>query len=160
MVQCEELELTLEAIADGTRHATAAERDHLAGCDRCRARLELARSIESVLVTREIAIPPPAFTADVMARVGTELWQVERMVDIGFNLALAIGTLVVVASGAGLAWSLGFFTITIDPDAIDLAVRSLFTPRLGTQVQTAAIAAMLLVMTLGLWWWVESDSAM
>ena len=51
-----------------------------------------------------------------MARVGQEKWKTERVVDIGFNLAIAAGVLVILAGGAGLAWSLGFFTITIDVD--------------------------------------------
>ena len=46
-----------------------------------------------------------------MARIGQEKWQTERVVDIGFNLAIAAGVLVILAGGAGLAWSLGFFTI-------------------------------------------------
>ena len=67
---------------------------------------------------REMAVPPATFTAAVMARVGQERWKTERAIDLGFNLAIAAGVLVILAGGAGLAWSLGLLTITIDVEAI------------------------------------------
>ena len=53
-----------------------------------------------------------------MARVNREQWKAERIVDLGFNLAVAAGVLVMVAGGFGAAWSLGLFTITIDAAAL------------------------------------------
>ena len=94
-----------------------------------------------------------------MARVVQERWKAERAIDLGFNLAIAAGILVIVAAGAGLAWSLGFLTVTIDVDAICPArsTRSA-TGRLLSQVQTVAMSAVLLTMALVLWWWAEAAS--
>lgn len=63
------------------------------------------------------------------------------------------------AGGVGLAWSLGFLTITIDFDAVVEAARTELGGRLVSQVQTVAMAAVLLTMALALWWWTEADSS-
>ena len=52
-------------------------------------------------------MPPPGQPLRLMARIGQERWQTERVVDMGFNLAVAGGVLVILAGGFGLAWSLG-----------------------------------------------------
>ncbi len=63
------------------------------------------------------------------------------------------------AGGAGLAWSLGFLTITIDFAALLDAAGTEFGGRLLSQLQTIAMAAVLLTMALVLWWWAETDSS-
>jgi len=90
--------------------------------------------------------------------VGREKWQTERAIDLGFNLAIAAGVLVIVAAGAGLAWSLGLLSITIDLDAIVRSLDAGATGRLLSQVQTVAMSAVLLTMALVLWWWAEAAS--
>jgi hypothetical protein len=95
-----------------------------------------------------------------MARVGRDRWQAERVIDLGFNLALAAGVMFILAGGAGLAWSLGFLTITIDVDAILQAVGNQLADRVVSQAQTVVMAAALLTMALGLWWWAEVDSSL
>ena len=154
---CHELEPLIEAIADGSHEPGAQEAAHLASCDVCAARLARARSIESLLSMRDTPSPSATFTATVMARVGEERWKTERFVDLGFNLAIAAGVLVILVGGAGLAWSLGLLTITID---LDTALRALdnndVTGRFLSQVQTFVIAAVVLTMALGLWWWAEA----
>src|SRR6188508_1974514 len=115
---CDDLEPLIEAIADGSHLPAAADAAHVASCARCNADVERARSIESFLAMREVASPSASFTATVMTHVGREKWQTERVIDLGFNLAIAAGLAVIVAGAAGLAWSLGFLTITIDTDTI------------------------------------------
>ena len=105
---------------------------------------------------REVAAPSSSFTGAVMARVGQERWKTERVVDLGFNLAIAAGILVILAAGSGLAWSLGLVSVTIDLDAIWQAFGADVTGRVLSQVQTIAMAAVLLTMTLVLWWWAET----
>ena len=153
---CDELEPLIEAIADGTMEPPPEQRAHLASCDRCAARLERARAIEQWLTLREIAAPAPDFTQQVMAHVGKEKWQTERVIDLGFNLAMAAGVFVILAGGIGLAWSLGLLTITIDVAAIVDALGAEFTGRVLGQVQTIGLAAVLLTMALVLWWWAEA----
>jgi anti-sigma factor RsiW len=156
-VTCHDLEPVIEAIADGSHQPDAEEAAHLAACPACAARLEHARAIESLLALRDTPSPSASFTAAVMTRVGEERWQTERFVDLGFNLAIAAGVLVILVGGAGLAWSLGLLTITIDLDAVLRALDTNdATGRFLSQVQTFVIAAVVLTMALGLWWWAEA----
>ena len=153
---CNHLEPLIEAIADGSYEPGAEDAQHLASCALCSSRLARARAIESLLGMREIAAPSSSFTGAVMARVGQERWKTERVVDLGFNLAIAAGVLVILAAGGGLAWSLGLVSVTIDLDAIWQAFGADVTGRVLSQMQTIAMAAVLLTMTLGLWWWAET----
>lgn len=156
-MRCDHLEPLIEAIADGTLEPGADDRLHLESCALCRSRLAGARSIERLLASREAIVPAAPFTAGVIALVGRARWQTERVFDLGFNLAIAAGLLLILAGGAGLAWSLGFLTITIDFAALIDAAGSEFGGRVLSQVQTVALAAMLLTMALALWWWAESE---
>lgn len=155
-MRCEDLEPLIEAIADGSQVPDAGMAAHLASCALCTSRLAGARAIENLLQVREVASPPASFTAAVMARVGHERWKTERAVDIGFNLLMAAGVLVILAGAAGLAWSLGFLSVTIDVDAIWQAIGSDITGRVVSEVQTVVMAAALLTMALVLWWWAEA----
>jgi len=156
-VRCDHLEPLIEAIADGSYQPGAADAQHLAACGVCAARLADARAIDGLLAMREVAVPPPAFTATVMARLGQERWKTERVIDLGFNLAIAAGILVILAGGAGLAWSLGLVRVSIDLQAIWEALGSFdVTSRFLSQVQTIAMASALLTMALVLWWWAET----
>jgi hypothetical protein len=155
-MRCDDLEPLIEAIADGTFEPSPDDRAHLSSCQLCAARLEQARRIEQWLSAREAPAPPPSFTAMVMARIGQEKWQAERVVDIGFNLAIAAAVLLILAGGAGAAWSLGFFTITVDTEALLRAAVSQVEGRVINEVQTVLIAAVVLTMALALWWWAEA----
>ena len=154
---CDRLEPLIEGFADGTLTPSAEDLAHLGGCPACAARLGLARSIEHWLAARPEVQPPAAFTSAVLARVGHEQWEAERVVDLGFNLAVAAGLLIVIAGAAGLAWSLGSLTITVDLDALRDVASTVLAERVRSQVQTIGLAAALLTMTLGLWWWAEAD---
>jgi hypothetical protein len=155
---CDDLDPIIEAIADGSYELAGDEAAHLASCPLCSIRLERARAIESWLMTREAAAPSATFSAGVMARVGHEQWRTERVVDLGFNLAMAAGILVILAGGAGLAWSLGFLSITIDVEAIVRALDTPVTNRVLSEVQTLVMAAGVLTLALVLWWWAETAS--
>jgi anti-sigma factor RsiW len=157
-VRCEEFEPLIEAIADGSHQPDAAQAEHLASCARCPVRLASARAIEDLLRIRSVDLPSANFTAAVLARVGHERWQTERAIDLGFNLAIAAGLMVIIAGGAGLAWSLGLLTIAIDVDALWQALGADVTGRVLTQVQTFVMAAGLLTTALVLWWWAEAAS--
>ena len=155
-MRCDALEPLIEAIADGTLEPSADDRAHLASCAVCRVRLENAQRIEQWLSSREMPQPPASFTAAVMARIGEEKWRTERAVDIGFNLAIAAAVLMILAGATGAAWSLGFFTISIDLDALMRAALSQVEGRVINQVQSVIVAAVVLTMALVLWWWAEA----
>lgn len=154
-MRCNDLDPLIEAIADGTIDPSPEDAAHLSSCPVCSGRLAEARRIEQWLSAREMPQPAPAFTASVMARIGEEKWKLERAVDIGFNVFIAAGVLIIVAFGAGLAWSLGFLTVNIDAAALLLAAVSQVEGPVITQLQTTAIAAGILTMALVLWWWAE-----
>ncbi len=155
-MRCDRLDPLLEAIADGSFGPDAEDALHLESCAVCSARLAQARAIDHLLAMREVATPSSSFTGAVMARVGDERWKTERVVDLGFNLAIAAGVLVILAAGAGLGWSLGLVSITLDLEALWRAVGADLTGRVLSQVQTIAMAAVLLTSTLVLWWWAEA----
>lgn len=155
---CQDLDQQWEALADGSAALSTEERAHLEGCARCQRRLEEAHAIERLLDSRETPVVPPHFTAAVMARIGEQRWRTERVVDIGFNLALLAGAAIILAGAVGLGWSLGVLTIRIDLDTILAVLNSALAPRLASQAQTVALAAGLLTMALALWWWAEADS--
>ncbi len=153
------LDADIEALADGSLAVDAEARAHLDACPPCAARLEEARAIEALLASRAITPPPPGFTVRVMARVSRERWQVEQVVDIGFNLAVAAGLLLIVGGAAGLAWSAGLFTFDLDWRPLTTVASFSWIDRMVSQAQTVATAAILLTMALGLWWWAEADSS-
>lgn len=157
-MRCDHLEPLIESIADGSYEPGAEDAQHLASCALCAARLAKARAIEHLLAMRDVATPSSSFTGAVMARVGQERWKTERVVDLGFNLAMAAGILVIIAAGSGLAWSLGLVSVTIDLEAIWQVIGADIAGRVLSQVQTIAMAAVLLTMTLVLWWWAEMAS--
>ncbi len=154
-MRCDELEPLIEGIADGTIAPSAQDEAHLSSCAVCSARIAEARRIEQWLSAREMPQPGPSFTATVMARIGEENWKTERAVDIGFNVFIAAGVLVIVMFGAALALSLGFFSVPIDTEALIGAAVSQVEGRVISQLQTTAIAAVILTMALVLWWWAE-----
>ena len=158
-MNCHDLDALIESIADGSHTPEAAEAAHLASCATCRARLDEARAIEQLLATREVVAPPASFTSTVMARVGQERWKTERAIDLGFNLAIAAGVLLILTGAAGVAWSFGLLTISVDIEALWQELGSDVAGRFLSQVQAVAMAAVLLTMALGLWWWAEGDTA-
>jgi anti-sigma factor RsiW len=157
-MRCEEIEPIVEAIADGTAKADGAASEHLSTCAFCAARVAQAREIDRFLASRDTPQPPGGFTSMVMARIATERWRSERFVDLGFNLAIAAGVIVILASAAGTAWSLGMLTIRVDLDAIANALAPDLTSRVLSQAQTVGLAAGVLTMALVLWWWAETES--
>jgi anti-sigma factor RsiW len=158
-MDCHEIDSRLEAFADGTLAPGQAASAHLESCPNCSAGLARARAIHDLLVSRELPVPSTSFTAGVMARVGRERWQAERVIDIGFNLAVAAGILFILIGGAGLAWSLGLLTITVDLNAVVQGSASDLASRVVSQAQTVAMAAVLLTGALGLWWLAGLESS-
>lgn len=157
---CEELEPLLERLVDGDTALSDAAKTHFESCASCHSRRELARNIDGLLAVRDVAVAPTTFTAAVMARAGRERWQVEQVVDLGFNLAIAAGVLFILAGAAGLAWSLGFLRVTADIEVLLSLTRTQLSIGIAaSQLQSFVLAAVILTITLVLWWWVEADSA-
>lgn len=151
---CHDIDDLIEALADAEPVPADVEA-HVASCAQCRARVELARAMDRLLLVREVPAPPEAFTLQVMRRVRQERWRVEQVVDAGFNLAIAAGLIVVVGGVTGLLWSLGWFSIDVTALSAAVVAVAPWTTRLASEAQTLALAAALLSSALALWWWVE-----
>jgi hypothetical protein len=158
-VTCLQLDELIEAIAEGDRPPAAVDA-HIATCPRCTASLALARALDRTLDAREAPAAPPGFTARVMQRVGQERWRTEQIVDIGFNITIAIGVGLIAVGGLALAYSFGWLTVdrpTIE--ALGAAVQP-WLSRLADDLRTVVLAALLLTSALALWWWVEGESSL
>ena len=156
---CLQLDELIEAIAEGERPSAEVEA-HMATCRRCTASLTLARALDRTLTAREVPVPPQGFTARVMQQVGQERWRTEQIVDIGFNIAIAIGVGLITVGAVALAFSFGWLTVdrpTIE--ALGTAVQP-WLSRLADDLRTVVLAAMLLTSALALWWWVEGESSL
>jgi hypothetical protein len=107
---------------------------------------------------RERATPaaPPGFTSAVMTRVRQERWQTERYWDLGFNIAVAGGLLLIAVGVLGLIYISGLSVVGRDAmlllaDAIATAADE------AAPVVPAYMGAFALTSTaLGLWWYVEN----
>lgn len=153
-MRCDDLDEVIEALVED-EPVPADMEAHVATCARCRARVELARAMGRLLLTREVPAPPEAFTLQVMRRVSLERWRVEQVVDAGFNLAIAAGLLVAAGGVTGLLWSLGWFSIDVTALLAAGPAVAPWTTRLASEAQTLGLAAVLLSSALALWWWVE-----
>jgi hypothetical protein len=98
---------------------------------------------------------PPGFTAGVMSRVRQERWRSERYWDLGFNIALAGGLLLVVVGVLGLVYLSGLSVV--GEDAVLLIVQGVTaaTDELAPVLPTYLGAFALTGTALGLWWFVE-----
>ena len=156
-MRCEDLDDLIEALADGAPVPPDAG-PHVARCAACQARVELARAVDRLLLAREVPRPPDAFTAHVMRLVHQERWRVEQFVDVGFNVAMAAGLLIVLGGVSGLLWSLGWFSLDVATVTAAVNTFAPWTNELASQAQTLIIGALLLSSALALWWWVEGEA--
>jgi hypothetical protein len=127
----------------------------------CAARLEQARSIESLSrPPRGCAQPPASFTPSVMLRVGQELWKAERAIDFGFNLAMAAGIAVIIAGGAGTRL-VARISLHHDRSSPPFFRRSMPRRRPAAssrKSRPSPCRQCLLTMALAVWWWAEQAS--
>lgn len=158
-MQCDALDGLLEAVAVGELEPDAAAAAHLAGCGVCQRRLALARAIDATLAARPVPEPSPDFTSGVLARIRRDRWRAEQAIDIGFNVAVAAGLLLIIGGVAGLAWAGGLIAMGRDLATLGGAAATALAARLAPEMPVVTLAAALLTMTLGLWWWAESDAS-
>ncbi len=154
---CDEVLELIEPIAAGDVVPEGRIAAHLASCRDCRAALDDARRIDQVLRTRPLQPAPANFTARVMSRVRRERWRSEQAVDLGFNIALTLVALVIVAAG-WLALRLSGFNV-VGSDAMSLFGEGVtaLVRRVAPAVPVYAGATALLLAALVVWWWAERD---
>jgi hypothetical protein len=98
---------------------------------------------------------PAGFTSAVMGRVRQERWRTERYWDLGFNIAIAAGLLLIASGVSGLIYISGLSVVA--HDAMLLFVNAITTVAAeaapALPAYTGAFA--LITTALGLWWYVE-----
>lgn len=112
--------------------------------------------IERWMRERPAPQAPPGFTAAVMSRVRQQRWQAERYWDVGFNIAVACGLLLIVAGVLGVMYASGL--AAVGRDAVLLFVDAVggMADQVAPVLPTYMAAVALTATALGLWWWVEN----
>lgn len=152
---CSDFEGRVDLIASGETTISANETAHLESCAACRGRLHRARALEAVLVARPLLEPSPAFTARVLDAVRRERWRAEQFLDLGFNVAVATGVLLIVAGIVALAWRTGVIAVGGDLATLITAGMTVIAERATAQAPNVMLATVLLTMALAVWWWAE-----
>jgi anti-sigma factor RsiW len=148
---CDEALDAVEAIAAGDLTADGRVAAHLASCPNCALALEGARQLERSLRLRAVPVPPAQFTARTITRVRRAQWRSDQFLDVGFNVAIG---LVVVAVVAGVWMLLNRTGLTaVSNDAVNLfgSGFATFARRLVPSLPRYAGAAALLATALGIW---------
>ena len=157
---CDEALDTVEAIAAGDLTADGRVASHLATCPNCALALEGARQLEASLRCRAAPAAPAEFTSRTLARIRRARWRSDQFLDVGFNVAIG---LVVVSVLAGV-WMLLHRTglVSVSGDAVNVFGSGFvaLARRVAPALPLYAGAAALLVSALGIWWWAERDAAL
>ena len=157
---CDEVLDVLEAIAAGEVTVEGRIASHLASCPNCARSLDEARRVERMLAARPVPSAPPQFTTRTLSRLRRERWRSEQFVDAGFNIALLVLGLTIVAAAWLLMHRAGL--TSVGNDAVDLlaAGAAMVVRRVAPSVPLYAGATALLLATLAIWWWAERDAAL
>ena len=158
MMSCNECNELIEAVAVGDEVPDTV-RAHVAGCPQCAARLRLAQRIDQALSSRPVIAAPDGFATTVVARVRRERWRSEQLLDWSFNAFVGIGVALVMLGVFGLVYASGLVVMSRDlVAALDLVAQS--AGRIvASEAPTVAISMLFLMLTLGIWWWVEQEDA-
>lgn len=156
---CRAVDIALEAVVAGDAELDTPLARHAEACDRCRARLAMARAVERALATRPVPEVPDGFTAGVLGRVREDRWRAEQVLDAGFNLAVAAGLLLVAGGVAGLLWASGLAAVATDMATLLAAGLDRVAVELTPNLPTTMVAFLLLTTAAGVWWWAEGSSA-
>jgi anti-sigma factor RsiW len=157
---CDEALDAIEAIAGEELTPDGRVAAHLASCPNCAAALVSARGLEQMLRRRAVPTAPPQFTSRTMARVRRARWRNDQFLDAGFNVAVGLVVLTVVAGVWLLLNRSGL--VAVSNEAVDLMGSGLVTffRRVTPSLPLYAGATAVLATALGIWWWAERDAAL
>jgi predicted anti-sigma-YlaC factor YlaD len=155
---CDEVLDVIEPIAAGELTPDGRVAAHLTTCPNCAAALVSARRVDQMLKARPVPKPAPQFSTRTMALVRRRRWKRDQFVDAGFNVALLIiGIGVVAAVWMALNRS-GLIAVSSGTlDVLGAAV-GVVRQRVPSSVGVYFAATLLLVTALGIWWWAERDT--
>src|SRR5262245_24491296 len=154
MALCSDVEALLAQIAGG-EPLPEEVRDHLGVCPSCASALAQAQRIERLLQAREAPPAPAGFTAAVLAAVSRERWRSEQVLDWGFNIAVAAGVALMIGGIWLLLNASGLTALTSDAAGALGASSELFVSQFRMALPTYGSALLLVVATLGVWWWAD-----
>jgi hypothetical protein len=116
----------------------------------------LDEAIERWMRERPARQPPATFTATIMGRVRDERWQTERYWDIGFNITIAAGLVLIVAGVLGLVYLSGLSVVGRDAALLFAQGLATAADRIYPMLPAYAGGFVLTASALGLWWWAEN----
>jgi predicted anti-sigma-YlaC factor YlaD len=154
---CDETLDAVEAIAAGEVTPEGRIAQHLRSCRQCAAALESARRLETMLQTRPVPRPPLQFTSRTMARIRRARWRNDQFLDVGFNLAVALVTLGVIATVGLLIDRSGVTAVSRDLLTLIEGGAVTLAQRIASSISLYLAAAALVLTALTIWWWVERD---
>lgn len=157
MIACPDADPYVEAAAIGETLPDEV-RAHVETCALCAARLRLAARIDQILATRPVQAPPAAFAATVLGVVRQQRWRTEQMIDWSFNAVLGAGLVFIVAGLGSLMYASGLVAVGREVFAAFDAAGAATLDSLAGHARTFLMAAALLTLTLGVWWWAEQDA--
>jgi predicted anti-sigma-YlaC factor YlaD len=152
---CDEALSAIEEIAAGDRPAEGRIGEHLATCADCAAALAAARQVEHLLRERPVPRASPQFTARTMARVRRARWRSDQMLDAGFNAAIAIIVLAIVAGVWMFLNRSGLTSVGDEAVEASIGAARALAQRLLPALPLYAGATALLAGALAFWWWAE-----
>jgi len=156
---CDEALDAIEAIAAGELTPEGRIAQHLASCRNCAAALTAARQLESMLRVRAVPKPPQQFTTRTMARVRRARWRTERVLDVGFNIALALVVLGIVAGVLMLLNVSGLSSVSNEAAGLFTSGFVTVARRVAPALPLYGAATALVITVIGIWWWAERDTA-
>jgi len=157
---CDETLDAVEAIAAGEVTPAGRIAQHLASCRQCAAALESARRIETMLRARPVPRPPQQFTIRTMARIRRARWRSDQFLDAGFNVAVALVTLGVIATVWLLVDRSGVTAVSSDLLTLIAGGAVTLAHRIAPAISLYLAAAALVLSALTIWWWAERGTPM
>jgi len=155
---CDEVLDVIEPIAAGEVTPDGRVAAHLQTCPNCAAALASARRVDQMLKARPVPKPSPQFSTRTMTLVRRNRWRRDQFVDAGFNVALLImGIGVVAAVWIALNRS-GLIAVSNGTFDVFGAGVGLLKQRMGSSFGIYVGATLLLITGLGIWWWAERDN--
>ena len=152
---CDETLDAVEAIAAGELTPEGRIAQHLGSCRQCAAALESARRIETMLQARPVPRPPQQFTIRTMARIRRARWRSDQFLDAGFNVAVALVTLGVIATVWLLIDRSGVTAVSSDLLTLIEGGAVTLARRIAPAISLYLAAAALVLTALTIWWWAE-----
>jgi predicted anti-sigma-YlaC factor YlaD len=155
---CDEVLELVEAIAAGDLTPDARVMTHVQSCPGCAAALSAARRVDGLLKQRTVPNAPPQLTTRIMGRIRRDRWRRDQFLDLGFNLAVGVVLLFVLAGFWVVLSQSGLGGISYDAANVLGSAASDVIHRAAPSLPLYLAAAAIVATALGVWWWAEKDA--